>query len=71
MQDLNASILSTASTVDYSIKQTGSATGRLPLEFEEITLGVLIRSMPSGRLYRGVWNKEPVTVKVQSCLQSG
>ena len=64
-QDLNSSILSTISTnEDGSSRSTTLSTGKPPLSFEEVALGVLIRATPSGRLFRGHWNKEPVTVKV-------
>ena len=67
-QDLNSSILSTVTSIDdESSKGTALSTGKPPLSFEEVSLGVLIRSTPSGRLFRGLWNKEPVTVKV--CTQ--
>ena len=65
-QDIDDSILSTSSSVDYSSsKGTTMSAGKAPLSFEDISLGVLIRSKASGRLFRGTWNKEPVTVKVR------
>ena len=39
-------------------------------------MGVLLCAEPSGHIYRGIWNAEPVSIKVscmlhaKSCLQS-
>ena len=35
-----------------------------PSTFAEITLGILIRGVPSGLLFRGTWKGQPVSVKV-------
>ena len=47
-----------------SMLQTGSP----PLAFRDVRLGVLIRAEPSGPLYRGTWQHEPVSVKVRHSI---
>ena len=38
--------------------------GNPPLSFADLTLGILIRGVPSGLLFRGTWNGEAVSIKV-------
>ena len=47
-----------------SLLQTGSP----PLAFSEVHMGVLLRAEPTGHLYRGIWNAEPVSIKVRPAL---
>ena len=38
--------------------------GNPPLSFADVSLGILIRAVPGGLLFRGTWNGEAVSVKV-------
>lgn len=62
MQEWGSQIMDTRRSMDSTVSILPA--GNPPLSFSDVSLGVLIRVVPGGLLYRGTWNGEAVSVKV-------
>ena len=61
-QEWGSQIMDTRRSMDSTVSILPA--GNPPLSFADVSLGVLIRAVPGGLLFRGTWSGEAVSVKV-------